>query len=235
MLAQASILLGRAQRAMVDRRSSLDEYESAAIDSVFKYYDKDGSGAINVKELQKGMLAVVPDAGEVIAEIIDDLDADGDQTIDLVEFRTACTRLLLGHETFEDVSRAFQYIDHDRNGFISPSELKKLLMTTGSSPLALDEAEQLISWADKDGDGVLNYKEFTYFLCGDKSQKQMRFEEEQRLAEEKKKEAAKIAAMTKIAADDQAGPNDLYTTAKNEDVAPPPAGAGNVAGAGVGL
>merc|ERR1719487_588063 len=201
---------------MVERRSELDDYERLAIDAVFKFYDKDGNGNINVMELEKGMIAVQPDAKEVIAEIIDDLDADGDQTIDLVEFRTACTRLLLGHETFEDVSRAFQYIDHDRNGFISPSELKKLLMTTGQNPLALDEAEQLISWADKDGDGVLNYKEFTYFLCGDKSQKQMRLEEEKRIAEEKKKEEARIVKV------EDTGPQDTYKSAPTE-------------GAGVGL
>ena len=75
------------------------------------------------------MLAVVRDVRdkEIIAEIIDDLDADGDGTIDKLEFSTACTRLLLGHESFEDVARAFQYIDYDRNGFISPPELKKLL------------------------------------------------------------------------------------------------------------
>jgi len=170
--------------------------------------------------------AVVPEAGEDIVEIIDDLDADGDQTIDLVEFRTACTRLLLGHETFEDVARAFQYIDHDRNGFISPSELKKLLMTTGSSPLSLDEAEQLISWADKDGDGVLNYKEFTYFLCGDKSQKQMRMEEEQRLADEKKKEEARLVKV------EDSTPQDVYKTNTQTESKP---ATGAVPGAGVGL
>jgi Ca2+-binding EF-hand superfamily protein len=213
------------------KRTELDEYERQAIDAVFKYYDKDNNGAINVKELEKGMRSVVPEAGDDILEIIDDLDADGDQTIDQVEFRTACTRLLLGHETYEDVARAFQYIDYDRNGFISPSELKKLLMTTGSQPLSLDEAEQLISWADVDGDGVLNYKEFTHFLCGAKSQKQQRLEEEQRMVEEKKREAANIVKTP----DD--GPVNTYATAKNEPLSPKatPAGAGNVAGAGVGL
>jgi Ca2+-binding EF-hand superfamily protein len=178
------------------------------------------------------MLAVVRDVRdkEIIAEIIDDLDADGDGTIDKLEFSTACTRLLLGQESFEDVARAFQYIDYDRNGFISPPELKKLLMTTGANPLSLDEAEQLISWADKDGDGVLNYKEFTHFLCGNKSQKQLREEEAQRQLKEAKDQAARLEEMKKKGED--VGPTDQYTSAPTQKT--PPAGAGQ-AGAGVGL
>merc|ERR1719238_798133 len=70
-------------------------------------------------------------------------------------------------------------------------------MTTGANPLSLDEAEQLISWADKDGDGVLNYKEFTHFLCGNKSQKQLREEEAQRQLKEAKDQAARLEEMKK--------------------------------------
>lgn len=154
-----------------ERRTELSPSENEAIKAVFEYYDKSADGKINVDELKKAMLEVVPDEALNIAAIIDNLDANGDKTVDFEEFSEATTKLLLGRETLHEIQRAFKYMDRDGNGFLSPPELKKLLTTTGSNPLTVDEAEELIMWADKDGDGVLNYKEFTYFLCGAQSEK----------------------------------------------------------------
>merc|ERR1719409_2122269 len=171
-----------------ERRTELSRYEEEAIEAVFKHYDKSGDEQINTKELERAMLDVIPDASLDIQAIIDDLDADGDNMISFSEFHAAVSKLLLGAESVDDVQRAFTYMDRDRNGFLSPPELKRLLTTTGGSPLTIEEAEDLIVMADKDGDGVLNYKEFCHFLCGSMSEK-----EKSRVAQEEAKRAAEEA------------------------------------------
>ncbi|XP_007958008.2 parvalbumin-like EF-hand-containing protein [Orycteropus afer afer] len=63
------------------------------------------------------------------------------------------------------IHKAFQTLDKDKSGFIEWNEIKYILSTIPSSgpaaPLTDEEAEAVIQAADTDGDGRLNFEEFS--------------------------------------------------------------------------
>ncbi|KAJ8377642.1 hypothetical protein AAFF_G00254870 [Aldrovandia affinis] len=66
----------------------------------------------------------------------------------------------------EDViKKAFTVLDKDGSGYIEWNEIKYILSTVPSSapivPLSDEEAEAMIQAADTDGDGRIDYKEFS--------------------------------------------------------------------------
>ena len=54
--------------------------------------------------------------------------------------------------------------DRNNNGFISAEELRHVLTSIGDK-LTDEEAEEMIRAADTDGDGQINYAEFSRVLC----------------------------------------------------------------------
>lgn len=59
---------------------------------------------------------------------------------------------------------AFNALDTDGSGSISTQELYHTLRSLGES-VTKDEADELVKAADKDGDGEIDYKEFTALMC----------------------------------------------------------------------
>lgn len=59
----------------------------------------------------------------------------------------------------EELREAFRVFDRSGKGFITRSELG-LVMANMGEQLTPQEIEAMISEADKDGDGVINYEEF---------------------------------------------------------------------------
>ena len=60
-------------------------------------------------------------------------------------------------ESEEELLDAFQVFDKDQNGFISSAELRHVMTNLGEK-LTEEEVDEMISEADKDGDGQINYK-----------------------------------------------------------------------------
>lgn len=59
----------------------------------------------------------------------------------------------------EDIFEAFKVFDKDGNGLISARELKHVMANLGEA-LSEDEVDAMITEADTDGDGSINYAEF---------------------------------------------------------------------------
>lgn len=57
----------------------------------------------------------------------------------------------------EELREAFKVFDQDRNGFISASELRHIMLNLGEK-LSDEEVKAMMSVADKDGDGKINYE-----------------------------------------------------------------------------
>lgn len=56
--------------------------------------------------------------------MINEVDADGNGTIDFPEFLTMMSRKMKDTESEEEIREAFKVFDKDGNGFISAAELR---------------------------------------------------------------------------------------------------------------
>jgi len=73
-----------------------------------------------------------------LRDMINEVDVDGNGTIDFPEFLTMMV---------------------DGNGFISPAELRHVMTDLGQEPTDT-EVDEMIREADVDGDGQISYEEF---------------------------------------------------------------------------
>ena len=67
--------------------------------------------------------------------------------------------------------KTFQVFDKDSNGFISAAELRRVLTIIGEE-LTDEDVDEMIRYADIDGDGQINYEELPYHLLTTVASKQ---------------------------------------------------------------
>ena len=58
-----------------------------------------------------------------LQDMVNEIDADGDGTIDFPEFLTMMARKMKDTDSEEEIKEAFRVFDKDGNGFISAAEL----------------------------------------------------------------------------------------------------------------
>lgn len=142
----------------------------------FAFFDKDGDGCITLEELD----TVVRSLGqtptrEELAEMIRDVDVDGNGTIEFAEFLALMARKASrggenggggddsGDAADEELREAFKVFDKDQDGLISAAELRHVMISLGEK-LTDEEVEQMIREADLDGDGQVNFDEFVRMM-----------------------------------------------------------------------
>nr|CAG4637199.1 EOG090X09ZA [Ceriodaphnia reticulata]SVE73074.1 EOG090X09ZA [Ceriodaphnia reticulata] len=89
--------------------------------------------------------------------MINEVDADGNGTIDFPEFLTMMARKMKDTDSEEEIREAFRVFDKDGNGFISAAELRHVMTNLGEK-LTDEEVDEMIREADIDGDGQVNYE-----------------------------------------------------------------------------
>ena len=88
-------------------------------------FDKDGDGTITTKELGTVMRSLGQNPTEAeLQDMINEVDADGNGTIDFPEFLTMMARKMKDTDSEEEIKEAFRVFDKDGNGFISAAELR---------------------------------------------------------------------------------------------------------------
>ena len=153
---------------------SADTDEARAL-SVFKYYDKDSNGDLEIAELGP----LIADLGLNQADVIKNLDTwdiDRSGTISFAEFyrhiwhynskeelahQRGQSAISKGNATLSKEDRAkiiFDAIDVDGSGKLEVEELTSLLRVWGVPPR---DAELSIQQHDVDGDGKIDLQEFT--------------------------------------------------------------------------
>ncbi|POW02513.1 hypothetical protein PSTT_11748 [Puccinia striiformis] len=148
-------------------RRTISEFKEA-----FSLFDKDGDGTITTKELGTVMRSLGQNPTEAeLGDMINEVDADGNGTIDFPEFLTMMARkmfvilhvsqiktllalagciealpLLLNRkdtDSEEEIREAFKVFDKDGNGFISAAELRHVMTNLGEK-LSDQEVEEMI-------------------------------------------------------------------------------------------
>jgi calmodulin len=101
---------------------------------------------------------------EELEEMIRIADADGTGDIDFAEFVTLMAHRIADEKSEETLRAAFSVFDTSGDGFINAEEMRRIMMHMGE-PVTLEDVDQVIRKVDRDGDGVIDYNEFTKVTC----------------------------------------------------------------------
>ncbi|RMZ18881.1 hypothetical protein D0859_17133 [Hortaea werneckii] len=135
---------------------SLTEEQVSEFKEAFSLFDKDGDGQITTKELGTVMRSLGQNPSESeLQDMINEVDADNNGTIDFPEFLTMMARKMKDTDSEEEIREAFKVFDRDNNGFISAAELRHVMTSIGEK-LTDDEVDEMIREADQDGDGRID-------------------------------------------------------------------------------
>uniref|UniRef100_A0A670K912 Calglandulin n=1 Tax=Podarcis muralis TaxID=64176 RepID=A0A670K912_PODMU len=146
------------------RADQLTEEQIAEFKEAFSLFDKDGDGTITTKELGTVMRSLGQNPTEAeLQDMINEVDADGNGTIDFPEFLTMMARKMKDTDSEEEIREAFRVFDKDGNGYISAAELRHVMTNLGEK-LTDEEVDEMIREADIDGDGQVNYEEFVQMM-----------------------------------------------------------------------
>ncbi|PKU63018.1 Calmodulin [Dendrobium catenatum] len=123
-------------------------------------YSALSASCITTKELGTVMRSLGQNPTEAeLQDMINEVDADGNGTIDFPEFLNLMARKMKDTDSEEELREAFRVFDKDQNGFISAAELRHVMTNLGEK-LTDEEVDEMIREADVDGDGQINYDEF---------------------------------------------------------------------------
>lgn len=143
----------------------LTEEQIAEFKEAFSLFDKNGDGTISDKELGVVMRAIGQNPTEAeLTDMINEVDADGNGTIDFPEFLTMMSRKsTVSCDEEDELRQAFKTFDRDGNGLITAAELRHVMTNLGEK-LTDEECDEMIKEADLDGDGMVNYDEFVRMM-----------------------------------------------------------------------
>merc|ERR1719277_2223342 len=144
--------------------SKLTPQEKEIIDVAFDAF-KDETGFITTDRLREAFESIdALGSIEDIKTLIDDIDENGDGKIDEDEFRHIMTRKFLGEDDDSSFVHAFEMLDVNKDGYIPLADFRHILMKEGQQPLSEQEVDELLMFADVDGDGLIEYKSFLRWL-----------------------------------------------------------------------
>ena len=95
--------------------------------------------------------------------MINEIDADGNGTIDFPDFLTMMCKKMKDTDSEEEILEAFKIFDRDGNGFISATEFRNVMANLGEK-LTDDEINEMVRGADMDG--MIDYAEFIQRMMG---------------------------------------------------------------------
>ena len=140
----------------------LTENDINDLNKLFVSFDKDNDGQISFDEFKQGLLSIKSEGikSDEIIEIFNSLDSDKNGKIDYTEFIASCIQ----KQTYlkkERLYEAFSFFDIDNNEVITKEEIMSILKLENDEN---KEIENLIEKVDKNGDGVIDRKEFDEFM-----------------------------------------------------------------------
>ena len=130
----------------------------------FCLFDKDREGTITTNELGPALRTLGHNPSEaVLQDIINEVGADGDETIDFPNFLTIIAGQMRYMDDEDPIREAFRVFDMNGNGFFSAAELKIVMSNLGEK-MTDEEVNEMIREADLDGNGQVNYEKFVTMM-----------------------------------------------------------------------
>jgi len=122
-------------------------------------FDKNGDGQITLKELNEALGDGSESSSKKMEFMIKMSDTNGDRKVNYEEF----ANMMEDSDDEEDnsqkeMTQAFRMMDVNGDGFITKEELKEITECFGAEEPG--EIDEMISQADTDGDGKVNFEEF---------------------------------------------------------------------------
>ena len=149
----ASQLMGKSER---------DE-----LSKVFKAFDKNGDGKLDMNEVKEGYLEhygrIMSD--EEVEQMFAAVDTDNSGFIEYTEFVLAATSQS-ALTSQEKLHAAFRMFDKDGSGIISADEIRDVLNFGGANSLSLEAVDAIIKQVDENGDGEIQFEEFVVMMTG---------------------------------------------------------------------
>ena len=186
-------LINTDARSSNNFRSTMYSRTTPQLDArkAFAYFDKNRDGKLSIKEFKSVMhdLGYKTVDKRFIKQMFAEANRNGngrtlgyDEFVEFLEsklsLQTPTTQeLTTNRSSFSqdmtsqslpkmqlDVETLFNCYDLDKNGFIEPKELRKVMKRLTGEKLSKRDIEEMISVADKNGDGLLDKSEFA-LLC----------------------------------------------------------------------
>ncbi|KAK3417463.1 calmodulin-like protein 11 [Eucalyptus grandis] len=128
--------------------------------------EKDGDACMTLEEFAAIIQSL--DHSPSKKELQDMIDkaaaADGNGVIEFAKFLGLMAyNIKEAADEEEELKEAFKVFDKDQDGYISPSELRHVMINLGEK-LTEEEVQQMISEADLDGDGQVGFEEFVKLM-----------------------------------------------------------------------
>ena len=131
---------------------------------LFDIFDINKDKTISSKELGKVLRSLNLNPSQADLEnMVKKTDHTGTGRIEFNDFLKLYSEKIRETITKEDVCRYFAMFDRNNDGRIDPQEFKRV-MTTMGEPLTNEEIDFIISEADKDMNGYIDYNEFSDML-----------------------------------------------------------------------
>ena len=142
--------------------SRLDENEISHLKEIFSAFDLSKDGQITFDELTKGLIQLKSSHinEDEIFNLFKGIDVDKNGRIDYTEF-IASTLNRRNYLKRDRLLEAFSMFDKDNNGHITKEEFIQVLKVEKWQEKEIDT---FIKDADKNGDGVIDYKEYLQFM-----------------------------------------------------------------------
>ncbi|MBA0556146.1 hypothetical protein Golax_010385 [Gossypium laxum] len=135
---------------------------------VFQMFDKNGDGRISKEELNESLKKLgifIPD--DELTQMIEKIDVNGDNYVDIEEFRELYQSFMNDKDEEEDILEAFKVFDQNGDGYISVDELMSILVSLGlKQGKTIEDCKKMIMKVDVDGDGKVNFLEFKQMMKG---------------------------------------------------------------------
>ncbi|ELP84686.1 calmodulin, putative [Entamoeba invadens IP1] len=148
--------------AMTDKKELTVEQQQEYKEA-FQLFDKDNDGKITAEELGTVMRALGANPTMLkISEIVKQFDKENSGKFDQATFLNIMLDYGQEVDSTEDIKKAFEIFDKERNGFISASELKHVLTTLGEK-LSEQEVDDLLKEIGVE-DGFINVEAFVKLI-----------------------------------------------------------------------